>query len=245
VSPAEMDALFLERIDVLGARKSSRGISIGSRIDRSGNCWIWQGPKIPGKGYGVVWFQGKYSYLHRIALQITSGLPAGMMACHHCDNPPCCRPSHLFAGTQRDNIRDSIEKGRQSHGEAHRLAVYSDDLVRRAVELLRAGVPICDAAAQTGITYQALFAVASGQSRKDITGGRVSCTRALRSGERAANAKLTDARVAAIRGALTSGITGAALAREYGVNEGTISRIKSGKIWRHVNPANDSTAEAS
>ena len=51
----------------------------------------------------------------RIAYELTYGpIPAGMNACHVCDNPICCRPDHLFLGTQVDNIRDMHNKGRQS-----------------------------------------------------------------------------------------------------------------------------------
>jgi hypothetical protein len=39
-------------------------------------------------------------------------LAPGYFACHHCDNPPCIRPIHLFAGTASDNVRDALHKGR-------------------------------------------------------------------------------------------------------------------------------------
>ncbi len=32
--------------------------------------------------------------------------------CHHCDNPPCCNPRHLFRGTASDNALDAVRKGR-------------------------------------------------------------------------------------------------------------------------------------
>lgn len=39
-----------------------------------------------------------------------------MVIRHTCDNPRCINPQHLIAGTQADNIRDKVERGRQSLG---------------------------------------------------------------------------------------------------------------------------------
>ena len=50
---------------------------------------------------------------HRVAFELANGpIPDGVMVCHHCDNPPCVRPDHLFLGTNSENQRDSVQKGR-------------------------------------------------------------------------------------------------------------------------------------
>lgn len=59
----------------------------------------------------------KLKLTHRIAWEVFRGpIPNGKCVCHHCDNPPCCNPNHLFIGTHADNQKDKCDKGRQSHG---------------------------------------------------------------------------------------------------------------------------------
>jgi hypothetical protein len=75
-------------------------------------CLEWQGSKA-AIDYGHIRCDGRLQYAHRIAWQIANGpIPDGLCCLHHCDNPICCEPSHLFLGTQADNMHDRDAKGR-------------------------------------------------------------------------------------------------------------------------------------
>lgn len=75
-------------------------------------CWPWTGSKLK-TGYGQLRENGKMIRAHRVSWELSRGpIPEGMNVCHHCDNPPCCNPDHLFIGTHLDNTRDKMHKGR-------------------------------------------------------------------------------------------------------------------------------------
>lgn len=88
-------------------------------------CWIWQGAS-NSKGYPCVRVGGRAGRtvsVHRLVLELTAGpLASGMMACHHCDTPACVSPSHLYAGTAKDNARDAKLRGRTNNVLAARNA---------------------------------------------------------------------------------------------------------------------------
>lgn len=75
-------------------------------------CKIWEGDTFPN-GYGRLYRDGKTLLAHRVAYEEANGpIPDGLFVLHHCDNPPCIEVSHLFLGTNQDNARDMVEKGR-------------------------------------------------------------------------------------------------------------------------------------
>ncbi|NQW92538.1 MAG: HNH endonuclease [Polaromonas sp.] len=87
------------------------------QIEKTETCWLWLG-RLVGKGYGMIGLGGagaKQVLSHRLSYQLHKGpIPDGMVIMHKCDNPRCVNPDHLEAGTQSQNIKDAIARGRKT-----------------------------------------------------------------------------------------------------------------------------------
>jgi hypothetical protein len=138
-----------------------------------GECMLYPG-RIDRNGYGRCSWEGvgntlshrlSYAVAHKLSLEDIEGI----VIRHTCDNPPCCNPNHLVAGTHGDNCKDKIIRGR---------------------------LPI---------------------------------------GEDAGPSKLTEIQVREIKIRLLGGERGNVLAKEFGVHVMTVSDIKRGATWGHVN----------
>src|SRR5271157_2661157 len=106
------------------------------KVEKGPGCWIWKNCKT-GAGYGQIYLNGRIEYSHRLAWILCVGpIPNGLFVLHSCDNPPCCRPDHLFLGTPKDNSVDAAQKGRLvcPVGAEHVNAKLTDDQVRQARE---------------------------------------------------------------------------------------------------------------
>ena len=80
--------------------------------DDLGACWEWTGVLSNGE-YGYFRLYGSMVFTHKHAWETENGkIPHKIKVCHKCDNPKCVRLSHLFLGTQQDNVHDMIRKGR-------------------------------------------------------------------------------------------------------------------------------------
>ncbi len=84
------------------------------RVARAGpdECWLWTGGR-GADGYGLITKDGATWRATRVSWQLHNDEALGQRhVLHHCDNPPCVNPGHLWAGTRSDNMRDMVQKMR-------------------------------------------------------------------------------------------------------------------------------------
>jgi hypothetical protein len=93
------------------------------------SCWPWTGYSYSFRKctYGTIYAEKRPQLSHRIAWELSFGsIPKGLNVLHSCDNGLCCNPKHLFLGTQSDNAKDMISKGRGHKGSEHYAAKLTE-----------------------------------------------------------------------------------------------------------------------
>lgn len=184
-------------------------------------CWEWTRYR-DGSTYGGIWLRpirGKRKRfilrVHRLSLALFANfeLSSERLVCHHCDNPPCFNPDHLFIGTDLDNTIDKVQKKRHFH--------KLDEHARQVITA----------------------ALASGELSKDIAQSLDLSPKTVRkatdqthyvSGERSNLHKLKAFEVIAIRELAATGSRRKDIAARFNVSLTCVDSIVNRRSWKHL-----------
>lgn len=103
-------AAFWARVDKNG--------SVPALCPELGPCWLWTLKPANGRAVFDHGVKGAARLVgaHRFALALKLGRWPEQLACHACDVPMCVNPSHLWEGSNADNMNDAKQKGRLAGG---------------------------------------------------------------------------------------------------------------------------------
>lgn len=164
-----------------GLTPAPRADRFWSRVDKSGDCWLWTGNTFAARGgYGSfyddkVFGPQRNRRAHRVSYELAHGvrLDSSETVCHSCDTPLCVRPDHLFLGTQQDNLRDMRDKGRAnpgtSRGSAHYKAALTEEQVREIRRRYSAGEMPTALAREMGLTESIVGSAARGRTYRNVS----------------------------------------------------------------------------
>lgn len=141
-----------------------------ARVDKSNpdGCWVWQ--RSCTDGYGCISAGGVAYRTHRVSWALANGRLPTLHILHHCDNPPCVNPAHLYEGTDADNMRDCRERGRHwvPSGEGAVKSKLTDAKVREIKHALREGVSWSTLGKRYGVVKSTIGWIARGKLWKHV-----------------------------------------------------------------------------
>ena len=218
-----------------------------SRVEaaRHDDCWLWTGNH-DRKGYGKIIMNGRHMRAHRVSLMIKLGeqLPPGLVVLHACDNPPCVNPSHLSLGTHQENMDDMTRKGRRRMcvvGTQSTQAKLTEQIVIQLLWDRVGGMTFSEISSRYGINIKTAAQICRGTGWPHVPGMPGAPTLgdllAVPVNSRS-NAKITEEQAIEIMRRLAKGEPGKQIAREMGIHFASVSDIKQGNTWRHLQGVN-------
>ena len=103
------------------------------------DCWPWiAAVRNKAEGYGAFWLNGRHQPAPRVVLILVGRFEDGKHALHHCDNPSCCNPAHIFIGSNLDNNADKVTKKRHAFGSK----IGTAKLTEEQAAFIKANVPM-------------------------------------------------------------------------------------------------------
>lgn len=216
-------------------------------VEDEHSCWEWRAARrrVTGEDYGQFrWTppgkeKSEVMSAHRVAYYLSHGyLPN--VGCHTCDNPPCCRPDHIYDGTHKTNGEDKARRGRgrttPQRGEDNVTAVLTDAIVIDARRRSKDGETQQALADEHGVSRDVLGYAIRGETWSHLDETEAPYARRVGGGSR-----LTDDDVRAIRAAYASapgrkarGDVTRTLAEDHGITAANVYAIVRRKSWKHV-----------
>jgi len=147
-------------------------------VERPNGCWEWTAGRNPS-GYGIftvtISAYRTHTFLaHRFAFEISTAteIPHNTFVCHHCDNPPCVNPAHLFLGDRKANARDMVAKGREARGDngRHGIAKLTPVAVISIRESYASGQRLRALTRQYGVSARTLLSLVRGETWRRVGG---------------------------------------------------------------------------
>lgn len=199
---------------------------VSERRPDLGSCWLWTAATFIN-GYGAFRLGSKQRRAHVVSYEWHTGPTDGLLICHHCDVRRCVNPTHLFGGTQRENIQDAVSKSRMATGgrngmHTRELTTLSEAQVRQIHALATAGANHGDIGAQFGVSQTMVSNIARGDAWGHL--GLPPLHRVT----------LSVADVLEIRRLAADGVPRDDIATRFAISKGAVNHIHHRRTWRNL-----------